>query len=101
MRIRTGGGWVRDVSVDEMGGWVVGGGRDEEVRVWDRGVRFFPFIFPLFPLCAKAPPSPRYSFFSGELIKGAISRPENSTTPTRATTTRSRASWCRTRWPSP
>ncbi|KAL9127229.1 MAG: hypothetical protein Q9217_003846 [Psora testacea] len=31
------GQYVRDVVVDEMGGWVVTVGRDEEVRVWDRG----------------------------------------------------------------
>lgn len=45
MRIRT-GGWARGVAVDEQGGWVVSGGRDEELRIWDRGVSF-PFSFPI------------------------------------------------------
>lgn len=34
------GDFVRDVVVDERGGWVVSGCRDEEVRVWDRTVSF-------------------------------------------------------------
>lgn len=38
MRIKVGGGWVRGVTVDDKGGWVISVGRDEEVRVWDRGV---------------------------------------------------------------
>lgn len=36
MRIKT-GGWTRAVGIDEVGGWVLSGGRDEEVKVWDRG----------------------------------------------------------------
>lgn len=40
MRIKVGGGWVRGVAVDHEGGWVISVGRDEEVRVWDRGVSF-------------------------------------------------------------
>lgn len=45
------GGWVRGVAVDDEGGWVVSVGRDEEVRVWDRGVSvplFFSGIFSTF-----------------------------------------------------
>lgn len=52
MRIKTGGGWVRGVAVDDAGGWVISVGRDEEVRVWDRGVclshpLFFSFHSPI------------------------------------------------------
>lgn len=36
MRIRT-GGWTRAVGIDEVGGWVLSGGRDEDVKVWERG----------------------------------------------------------------
>lgn len=36
MRIQT-GGWARAVAIDEIGGWVMSGGRDEDVKVWDRG----------------------------------------------------------------
>lgn len=32
--------FVRDVIVDEEGGWVVTACRDEEVRLWERAVRF-------------------------------------------------------------
>ena len=31
------GDYVRAVGVDEMGGWIVTAGRDEDVKVWDRG----------------------------------------------------------------
>ena len=31
------GDYVRAVCVDEVGGWVVTAGRDEDVKVWDRG----------------------------------------------------------------
>ena len=36
MRILT-GGWARGVAIDEIGGWVLSGGRDEDVKVWERG----------------------------------------------------------------
>lgn len=36
MRIQT-GGWARGVAIDEIGGWVTSGGRDEDVKVWERG----------------------------------------------------------------
>ncbi len=36
MRIQT-GGWTRGVGIDEIGGWVLSGGRDEDVKVWERG----------------------------------------------------------------
>lgn len=36
MRITT-GGWARGVGIDEIGGWVLSGGRDEDVKVWERG----------------------------------------------------------------
>lgn len=32
------GGWVRGVGVEDVGGWVVAGGRDERVGVWSIGV---------------------------------------------------------------
>ena len=35
MRIKT-GSWTRGVAIDEIGGWVLSGGRDEDVKVWDR-----------------------------------------------------------------
>lgn len=35
MRIKT-GGWARGVGIDEIGGWVLSGGRDEDVKVWER-----------------------------------------------------------------
>lgn len=54
MRIKAGGGWVRGVAVDDEGGWVISVGRDEEVRVWDRGVSSFQWFLLLkffhFPL---------------------------------------------------
>lgn len=36
MRIKT-GGWTRAVGIDEVGGLVVSGGRDEDVKLWERG----------------------------------------------------------------
>jgi hypothetical protein len=33
--------FVRDILVDEAGGWVVTACRDEEVRVWNRSVSCF------------------------------------------------------------
>lgn len=41
MRIQTGGGWARGVAIDEIGGWVLSGGRDEDVKVWERGTGKF------------------------------------------------------------
>lgn len=35
MRIHT-GGWTRALAIDEIGGWILSGGRDEDVHVWDR-----------------------------------------------------------------
>ena len=35
--VLTHGDYVRDVLVDEVGGWIMTVGRDEEVKVWDRG----------------------------------------------------------------
>ena len=35
--VLTHGDYVRDIVVDEFGGWVVTVGRDEEVKVWERG----------------------------------------------------------------
>lgn len=35
MRITT-GAWARAVGIDEIGGWVVSGGRDEDVKIWER-----------------------------------------------------------------
>ena len=63
----THGDWVRDVCVTER--WVVTGGREEGVRVWDRGVCVFfanshsctysTHTLSLFPSSA---PSPILSF---------------------------------------
>lgn len=38
MRVST-GSWARTVGIEERGGWIITAGRDEEVRVWDKGVR--------------------------------------------------------------
>jgi WD40 repeat protein len=38
--------YVKDVVVDERGGWVITACRDEEVRVWNRSVSFL-FLFSL------------------------------------------------------
>lgn len=47
LRIRS-GGWLRGVAVGGDGGWVVGVGRDEEVRVWEQAVSFCLFFFLAF-----------------------------------------------------
>lgn len=39
------GEYVRDVAIDEVGGWVVTACRDEDVRIWEAGVRFYYFPF--------------------------------------------------------
>lgn len=36
MRVKT-GSWVRGVAIEEIEGWIVSGGRDEDIRVWERG----------------------------------------------------------------
>lgn len=36
MRVKT-GSWVRGLAIEEIGGWIVSGGRDEDIRVWERG----------------------------------------------------------------
>lgn len=44
MRIKT-GGWARGIGIDEIGGWVLSGGRDEDVKVWERGSGKLHHIF--------------------------------------------------------
>lgn len=94
MRITT-GSWARAVAVEEQSGWIITAGRDEEVRVWNKGVSFHFRFPPLSPVLS--PSNPLHPKKKNKKKQKPIQppnpptqpRPASSTTPSPATSTKS------------